>query len=204
MGDWHVLAGILPKTLQKGVVNLIERYIWDSEFKRVLITSEHTRASQGGSKGSVTAVGSHSVLDAVSGSDIAEAKSRIVDMKMMGEITNEPINSQWKLHPKFLLYLPLGISYLILHVADDYSYAVVGVPCRSYLWIITRKRPINTDKYNSIQRDAISYGSKSSCKYSEDKAYLSFDEEMRVMEVSESCAVDLGYRRELIRRVLWE
>ena len=39
------------------------------------------------------------------------------------------------------LAVPLGMSYLILDVAEDYSYTLVSVPDRSYLWVMMRATP---------------------------------------------------------------
>jgi len=35
--------------------------------------------------------------------------------------------------------LPLNIPYLIAHCAEDYSSAIIGVPDRSYVWVMTRE-----------------------------------------------------------------
>lgn len=37
------------------------------------------------------------------------------------------------------VFVPSGVSYLILWCAEDYSCAVVGVPSRSYAWILSRQ-----------------------------------------------------------------
>ena len=41
------------------------------------------------------------------------------------------------------------MDYLLLDVAEDDSWCLVGVPDRSYLWIMTRAKPTVTDEYNS-------------------------------------------------------
>lgn len=41
------------------------------------------------------------------------------------------------------------MDYLLLDVAEDDSWCLVGVPDRSYLWIMTRAKPTATDEYNS-------------------------------------------------------
>jgi lipocalin len=57
-------------------------------------------------------------------------------------VKNPPLNTHWAIDPKVLgVYLPLHLSYLVLHVASDNSFCVVGVPDRSYLWVMTRVRP---------------------------------------------------------------
>jgi hypothetical protein len=64
---------------------------------------------------------------------------------MRAKITNAPVNSQWSLSPKLLsIYWPLNISYLVLYVAEDGSYTIIGVPDRKYLWIMTRLKPTKT------------------------------------------------------------
>jgi hypothetical protein len=61
---------------------------------------------------------------------------------MRAKIANSPIDSFWSLSPKIMgLYIPLGLSYLILDIAEDYSYALIGVPDRQYFWVLTKLKP---------------------------------------------------------------
>jgi apolipoprotein D and lipocalin family protein len=53
-----------------------------------------------------------------------------------------------KLKVQFLW--PFKGKYWIIELADDYSYAVVGNPARSALWILARDKKMNEDIYNSI------------------------------------------------------
>jgi len=44
----------------------------------------------------------------------------------------------------------LKLGYLIIDLADDYSYTVIGVPSRKYLWIMARDSSLPYDIYQSI------------------------------------------------------
>ncbi len=64
---------------------------------------------------------------------------------MHGFIKDPNVNTHWTLNPKLLFYLPLNLNYVLLHVEDDMSWCLVGVPSRSYMWIMTAKRPVTKD-----------------------------------------------------------
>lgn len=49
-----------------------------------------------------------------------------------GWIYNEETNAHWKVRPIW----PLKLSYLIIGLADDYSWTAIGVPNGKYLWIM--------------------------------------------------------------------
>jgi apolipoprotein D and lipocalin family protein len=51
-----------------------------------------------------------------------------------GWIENKTTNSHWKVSPIW----PIKADYLILAVADDYSWTAIGVPNQKYLWIMAR------------------------------------------------------------------
>lgn len=52
-----------------------------------------------------------------------------------GWIENETTNAHWKISP----FWPLKFDYLIIAMADDYSWTAIGVPDQKYLWIMARK-----------------------------------------------------------------
>merc|ERR1712186_24594 len=58
-------------------------------------------------------------------------------------ISNKETNTRWSLCPKLGVYLPLGIAYLVIDCAEDYSTCIIGVPDRSYLWIMARTPDID-------------------------------------------------------------
>ena len=55
-----------------------------------------------------------------------------------GWIHNASSNAHWKVSPIW----PLKFDYLVLDVAEDYSWTAVGVPNQNYLWIMSRSKNI--------------------------------------------------------------
>jgi len=47
-------------------------------------------------------------------------------------------------------FWPFKGDYWVIDLADDYSYAVVGVPSRKYCWILSRTSTMNDDVYAGI------------------------------------------------------
>jgi dehydrogenase/reductase SDR family protein 12 len=120
MGKWHVLANI-PLSVEVGAYNGIENYTWNEEKKVVDVLFEYHPK----------------------GAKPENPKSK---SEMRAAIKNSPIDTFWALNPKILgVYLPLGLSYLLLYVAPDDSYCIVGVPDRSALWIMTKLKPTMKD-----------------------------------------------------------
>jgi lipocalin len=68
---------------------------------------------------------------------------RTHEFRKAATVSNIPHNTHWKIELKALGLLGkyFQCDYLILDVSDDYSYALIGVPDRSYLWILTRTMP---------------------------------------------------------------
>ena len=51
-----------------------------------------------------------------------------------GWVVNKESKAHWKVSPMW----PIRFNYLVLAVADDYSWTAVGVPDQKYLWIMAR------------------------------------------------------------------
>jgi len=102
------VAGGILTFLEQEKKNCIEDYTWDSDHKRIRVSFK-----------------------------MNNAKGEETELLQRAKIVNET-NTQWSLSPKFGVYLPLGIAYLVLDCAEDYSYTVIGVPDRSYVWIMGR------------------------------------------------------------------
>ena len=142
MGNWYVLANI-PTTYEVGATNCIEMYELDPKRPHsVKVTFEYSFASS-----------------------TKEHSYSTSQMKMRGNVKNTTTNTFWTIDPKMLgLAVPLGMSYLILDVAEDYSYTLVSVPDRSYLWVMMRPTPSEflpanvkvVDAYPELQRDGFS------------------------------------------------
>mmetsp|Transcript_17225 Transcript_17225/g.28900 ORF Transcript_17225/g.28900 Transcript_17225/m.28900 type:complete len:685 (+) Transcript_17225:83-2137(+) len=117
MGDWNVLANI-PSSLEVGATNCIEKYTYDEAGKAVKITFEYGFANR------------------------AKDSKSTSQMKMRGNVISAPTSTHWTIDPKlFGFTVPFGLNYLVLDTAEDYSYTMIGVPDRSYLWIMIRNEP---------------------------------------------------------------
>jgi apolipoprotein D and lipocalin family protein len=51
---------------------------------------------------------------------------------------------------KVQFFWPFKGDYWIIDLADDYSYAVVGVPSRKYCWILSRTKSMDDSTYAGI------------------------------------------------------
>lgn len=63
-----------------------------------------------------------------------------------GWIHNATTNAHWKVQP----FWPLKFDYLIVDLASDYSWTVIGVPDQKYVWIMARDYTISRDKIDEI------------------------------------------------------
>uniref|UniRef100_A0A7S3RM64 Lipocalin/cytosolic fatty-acid binding domain-containing protein n=1 Tax=Strombidinopsis acuminata TaxID=141414 RepID=A0A7S3RM64_9SPIT len=108
MGRWYVLANI-PTVFDKDTVNNMEDYTLDEAGKTVDVNFTYY-------------------------SKDLKKKS---ELKQRAAVKNEA-GTEWAISPKLGVYLPLGIPYLIVYCAEDYSTTIIGVPDRSYVWIMAR------------------------------------------------------------------
>ncbi|KAJ3677285.1 hypothetical protein LUZ60_003009 [Juncus effusus] len=60
--------------------------------------------------------------------------------------------------PPFLPIFPITGDYWVLHLGDDYQYAVVGQPSRKYLWILSRTPIMEDEVYNELLEKAKEQG----------------------------------------------
>ncbi len=63
-----------------------------------------------------------------------------------GFVHNTETNTEWRM--QFLW--PFKSAYLIVHVDDDYSETIIGVPNRKYIWIMTRSPDISDAQYQNL------------------------------------------------------
>ncbi len=75
-------------------------------------------------------------------------------MTQKGFIYDESSNAEWRVQPIW----PLRLGYLILDLAEDYSYTVIGVPNRKYLWIMAREPSLSDSVYQKILKDVEQQG----------------------------------------------
>jgi len=64
-------------------------------------------------------------------------------------VENTHTNAHWKISPMW----PLKLDYLVLELAKDYSWTVVGVPSGKYLWIMARDKKMSKDLLTKILED---------------------------------------------------
>jgi len=129
MGRWYVIGNI-PTFADKGSTDNTEDYSYDSQKGIVQISFGYTASGQ---------------------------ESKRSELLQRAKVVNEA-KTRWSLSPKFGVYLPLGIPYLILDCAEDYSTAIVGVPDRSYLWIMARSVQIEDALYDELLEKARIFG----------------------------------------------
>ncbi|GAB4182630.1 MAG: lipocalin family protein [Terrimicrobiaceae bacterium] len=68
------------------------------------------------------------------------------EWKAKAWVLNKETNAHWKI--QFLW--PFSADFLVLDVAPDYRYAVVGEPTRKLVWIMSRKPTMDGSDYDAI------------------------------------------------------
>ena len=63
-----------------------------------------------------------------------------------GWVDNVDTGSEWRVRP----FWPLSFAYVIIDLADDYSYSVVGYPSRKLVWIMARDTQLPAATYDAI------------------------------------------------------
>ena len=121
MGDWHVLGNI-PTSVEEGCHNALEQYQLKDDGN-VAITFSCSKHS----------------FDA----------PREVS-QFTGIIQNPGVNSEWKVRMKFLGFIPVKLPYLVIDLAADGSYTVIGYPSREYVWIMAREKTMPEQTWNEI------------------------------------------------------
>jgi len=128
-----VLANI-PTYFEVDAGNCIEHYTYDEDRQVVRVRFEYMHTKD---------------------PSRAVQTSKASEVNMRGKVVNQPVNTHWKVDPKVAGFtLPLQMDNLILeasnidpaHLTDitstnEGAYCIVGVPVRSYVWIMTRARP---------------------------------------------------------------
>jgi apolipoprotein D and lipocalin family protein len=61
-------------------------------------------------------------------------------------IYDKETNSEWRVQ----FIWPVKFPYLIIDLAEDYSYTVIGVPNKKFVWIMSRESEIPEETYTEI------------------------------------------------------
>jgi apolipoprotein D and lipocalin family protein len=59
---------------------------------------------------------------------------------------HDPSGNEWRIQ----FFWPLKFAYYVIDLAPDYSYTVIGVPSRKYLWIMAREKSLPVPVYEGI------------------------------------------------------
>ncbi|CAL5012703.1 unnamed protein product [Urochloa decumbens] len=60
--------------------------------------------------------------------------------------------------PPFLPIIPVTGDYWVLHIDEDYQYALIGQPSRKYLWILCRQPHMDEEVYGALVERAMEEG----------------------------------------------
>ena len=71
-----------------------------------------------------------------------------------GFIFNKETNSEWRVQ----FFWPFKFKYLVIDLAEDYRYTVIGVPSKKYLWIMARSTTLSDDDNILIRKKLIEQG----------------------------------------------
>ncbi|XP_009799221.1 temperature-induced lipocalin-1-like [Nicotiana sylvestris] len=56
--------------------------------------------------------------------------------------------------PPFLPIIPVTGDYWVLHIDENYQYALIGQPSRNYLWVLCRQNSLDDEIYNQFVEKA--------------------------------------------------
>lgn len=116
MGDWYVI-GVIPTPFEKNAYNPIEKYEWNAKTKEIDVNFVFNQGALDGPEKTIT----------------------------QGiEVTGYPEapNGVWKAKPYHSF---IGLGYVVMDLADDYSWTVVGHPSRKWFWIMARETSLDEE-----------------------------------------------------------
>ncbi len=178
MRNWSVLAAQPIEVVSEHLTsNGLEQYNWDS--KRELVEVKFNS------------------------SPLDKPVSETQQSRMHGIIKNAP-NSHWSLNIKFGIYLPTALDYVLMHIAEDFSWCLVGLPSRANMWIMTTKRPQNKKPRpmpsNIEYRETAAANSE---PVTTSKDVLTTKEEDEILREGLKMAENLGFDISMVRIACW-
>ena len=121
MGDWWVL-GNMPTPTEKNCHNALEKYALNPD-QTVAVTFSCNKKSFDG--------------------------KREVN-HFTGLVQNPGTNTEWKIKMKLWGFIPLKLPFLVIDLATDGSYTVIGYPSREYVWIMARAKSLPEQTWTEI------------------------------------------------------
>ncbi|KAK3240373.1 hypothetical protein CYMTET_49783 [Cymbomonas tetramitiformis] len=123
MGEWYVV-GTIPTYFEIGACNPKEVYTWNEAKKVVNVQFTFNKNTLDGA--------------------ISSIPQTLYPAGYKGGLA--PVSGSWQVSP----FWPVRLSYLIMDIADDYRYTVIGYPTREYLWIMSRSTTIAEEDYSKV------------------------------------------------------
>lgn len=71
-------------------------------------------------------------------------------------IQNNTTNAYWKVSP----FWPLKFDYLVIALANDYSWVVIGVPSQKYIWIMAKDPEMSDAELSKVLNEVKKVGYK--------------------------------------------
>ena len=105
---------------EKGAHNATETYTWDELNERINIDFRMRK-------------------------DGFNGEEKTIPQK--GWIHNTKTNAHWKIRPN---WWPLKFDYLVIGLADDYSWTAIGVPNQKWLWIMAENPQMSDEQLATI------------------------------------------------------
>ena len=78
----------------------------------------------------------------------------IKKMPQKGWVKNSMTNATWEIQPIW----PLKFDFLIIALAEDYEWTVIGVPNQKYVWVMTKNPHFSREKIDQIIKDIAKTG----------------------------------------------
>ena len=78
--------------------------------------------------------------------NVGSFDGKIKSIPQKAWVYNKDTNAHWKISP----FWPLKLNYLIVDIAEDYSWTVVGVPGQEWVWIMAQDWNMSDEKLGMI------------------------------------------------------
>eukprot|EP00211_Chloroparvula_japonica_P003323 CAMPEP_0119149148 /NCGR_PEP_ID=MMETSP1310-20130426/42932_1 /TAXON_ID=464262 /ORGANISM="Genus nov. species nov., Strain RCC2339" /LENGTH=514 /DNA_ID=CAMNT_0007141235 /DNA_START=147 /DNA_END=1691 /DNA_ORIENTATION=- len=79
-----------------------------------------------------------------------EGSTSVSEIKQKATMANK-YNSKWSLSLVWGIHIPVPLPYLICYIEEDYEHTIIGVPDRSHVWIMARRKNINEEKFAQLR-----------------------------------------------------